>query len=110
MRSHIFGEDERVLYKYGEQYFGKENTFLVLHTKESIDVPKEFNKIIFNDSKILNKKDLFFPKDVGWRCGDYCLYAMDNVLAGYDFYWLAEPDLKFCNDDPAVFFDEFGSK
>lgn len=109
VRSHVFGDEERALYEFGEGYFGKENTFLVLHTKESIEVPKKFNKIVFNDHKILNSKELFFPKDVGWRCGDYCYYAMDSVLAGYDFYWLVEPDLKFCNEQPARFFDEFNN-
>ena len=62
VRSHVFGEEERALYEFGEGYFGKENTFLVLHTKESIEVPKKFNKIVFNDHKILNSGELFFPK------------------------------------------------
>ena len=53
---------------------------------------------------ILSKDNLFWPRDCGWRCGDYCYYAMHNALSGYDFFWLAEPDVKICCENPATFF------
>ena len=106
VRCHTFGKAEARLYDFAKEYFGKENTFLVLNTEESLDVPSEFNKIIFNAKKILNDKELFWQPDTGWRCGDYSYYAMHQVLSEYKYFWLAEPDLRFCNATAADFFEE----
>ena len=48
VRCHTFFKAEARLYDFAKEYFGKENTFKVLNTEESLDVPSKFNKIIFN--------------------------------------------------------------
>lgn len=106
VRCHTFGKAEKRLYDFAKEYFGKENTFLVLNTEEALDIPSAFNKIIFNSKKILSDKELFWQPDTGWRCGDYSYYAMHHVLSEYKYFWLAEPDLRFCNATAADFFQE----
>ena len=91
VRCHVFGDAEKRLYNFAKQYFGKEHTFLVLNTEESLDIPSEFNKIIFNSKKILNGKELFWQADTGWRCGDYNYYAMFHVLSEYKYFGLRNP-------------------
>ena len=59
VRCHTFGKAEARLYDFAKEYFGKENTFLVLNTEESLDVPSEFNKIIFNAKKFLVTRSYF---------------------------------------------------
>ena len=111
VRCHEIGDKEKHLYRYAQAYFGKDNTFFVINNDpKKIKVPEGFNHIIFHHDVILSKDNLFWPRDCGWRCGDYCYYAMHNALSGYDFFWLAEPDVKICCDNPATFFSEFEKK
>ena len=111
VRCHEVGDKEKNLYRYAESYFGKENTFFVINNDpKKIQVPDGFNHIIFHHDLILSKDTLFWPRDCGWRCGDYCYYAMHHALTGYEFFWLVEPDVKICTSDASTFFSEFESK
>ena len=58
-------------------------------------VPKDFQCIVFNREKVLSAKEFLWFPEVAWKCGDYCYYAANRVLKGYEYLWLAEPDLKF---------------
>ena len=108
VRCHFFGPKEEALYKFAESYFGKENTFLAINSEEKdLKIPSGFNHVIFNKETILNYKEIFWPNDVGWRCGDYCYYALNSVLTSYDYIWLAEPDLKICSESAEAFFKPF---
>ena len=108
VRCHFVGEKEIALYKYAESYFGKENTFLVINSEDKdLKIPQGFNHVIFNRDTILSSKELFWPNDVGWKCGDYCYYALNSVLTSYDYIWLAEPDLKICSESAETFFKNF---
>ena len=109
VRSHFFGEREKLLYRYVEEYFGKENTYLVIHSDdEKLKIPSEYNHIIYNRNKILSSKDLFWPDDCGWRCGDYSYYALNKKIKekGYDFIWMGEPDIKICSKRAGEFFEQ----
>ena len=108
VRCHEVGDKEKSLYRYAESYFGKDNTFFIINgDPKKIEVPDGFNHVIFNHDLILSKDTLFWPRDCGWRCGDYCYYALHHALSGYDYFWLVEPDVKICCDDPSTFFSEF---
>ena len=108
IRCHKIGEAEKKLYSFVAKYFGKENTFFVMNVNSSeVQVPEGYNHIIFNREKILSGEKLFWPQDVAWKCGDYCYYAMLNALSGYAYFWLLEPDIKFCCDKPEIFFEDF---
>ena len=78
--------------------------FVINNDPKKIKVPDGFNHIIFHHDLILSKDTLFWPRDCGWRCGDYCYYAMHHALTGYDFFWLVEPDVKICTSDASYFF------
>ena len=111
VRCHEVGDKEQNLYRYAERYFGKENTFFVINNDpKKIKIPDGFNHIIFHHDLILSKDTLFWPRDCGWKCGDYCYYAMHHALSGYDFFWLMEPDVKICANDSSTFFSEFENK
>ena len=80
VRCHEVGDKEKQFYRYAESYFGKENTFFVINNDpKKIQVPDGFNHIIFHHDLILSKDTLFWPRDCGWKCGDYCYYAMHNA-------------------------------
>ncbi len=107
IRTHLFGEREKNLYQFAEKYFGKENTYFILNVDEQkFKIPSSYNAIYFNKNKTLSDKELFWPHDCAWRCGDYCYYALNQELSGYDFFWLAEPDIQICNPNPSEFFDQ----
>ena len=78
-----------------------------MNVENAPDIPKGFQSIIFNDKKILSSKELLWFPEVAWKCGDYCYYAANKVLKGYEYIWLAEPDLKICHPDPFAFFSFF---
>ena len=108
IRCHNIGKAEKELYLFVSEYFGKENTFFVMNVDPSkVKVPEGFNHIIFNHDTILSSEKLFWPQDVAWKCGDYCHYAMFNALSGYAYFWLVEPDIKFCCDKAETFFEDF---
>ncbi len=110
VRTHKFGEREKKFYQFAEKFFGKENTYLILNVDDdNLKIPSSYNAIYFNKSKILSDNELFWPHDCAWRCGDYCYYVLDQELSGYDFFWLAEPDIHFCNPNPSEFFDQLNS-
>ena len=110
IRTHLFGEREKNLYQVAEKFFGKQNTYFILNVDEDkLNIPPSYNAIYFNKSKILSDKELFWPHDCAWRCGDYCYYVLDHELSGYDYYWLTEPDIQICNPNPSEFFDQINS-
>ena len=107
IRTHLFGEREKNLYQFAEKFFGKENTYFILNIDgDKLNIPSSYNAIYFNKSKILSEKELFWPHDCAWRCGDYCYYVLDQELSGYDFFWLVEPDIQICNPNPSEFFNQ----
>lgn len=111
IRCHKIGETEKKLYSFVESYFGKENTFFVMNVSPSeVQVPEGYNHVIFNHETILSSKELFWPKDVAWRCGDYCYYALHRALSGYSYVWLIESDVMLCCDQAETFFSEFEGK
>ena len=108
IRTHKFTEREKLLYEYASKYFGESNTFIACNTsKKNIIIPDKYNKVIFNETKILNDIGLFWHPDWSWRCGDYCYYALYNSLDKYEYIWLCEPDVYFCNDNSIDFFKAF---
>ena len=108
IRCHQIGEAEKKLYSFVAEYFGKENTFFVMNVDPAtVKVPEGYNHIIFNHETILSSEQLYWPQDVAWKCGDYCYYAMFNALSGYAYFWLIEPDIKFCCDTAETFFEDF---
>ena len=108
VRCHFVGEKEIALYKYAESYFGKENTFFVINSEDkNLQVPQGYNHVLFNKDTILNYKELFWARDIGWKCGDYCYYALNSVLSSYEYIWMAEPDLKICSEKAEDFFKAF---
>tara|TARA_E500000178_G_scaffold351891_1_gene414040 strand:+ start:4989 stop:5996 length:1008 start_codon:yes stop_codon:yes gene_type:complete len=108
VRCHFVGEKEKALYKFAESYFGKENTFFVINSEDkNLQVPQRYNHVLFNKDTILNYKELFWARDIGWKCGDYCYYALNSVLSSYEYIWMAEPDLKICSEKAEDFFKAF---
>lgn len=107
VRCHRFGERERELYAYAEKYFGSKHTYLLMNVEKAPSVPKDFQCIVFNREKVLSAKEFLWFPEVAWKCGDYCYYAANRVLKGYEYLWLAEPDLKICDSDPENFFSFF---
>lgn len=108
IRTHTFLEKEKRLYEYAVKYFGASNTFIACNTtKNDIKIPDQYNNITFNEEKILNDSGLFWHSDWSWRCGDYWYYALYNSLDNYEYIWLCEPDVYFCNRDALDFFKHF---
>ena len=105
IRCHEIGDKEKKIYALCKEYFGGENTFFVMNVQsDNVKVPEGFNSVIFNEKTILDTENLYWPKDVAWRCGDYCYYALWHALSGYEFIWLIENDVKICTDDAKDFF------
>ena len=110
IRCHEIGDREKQLYSLCKAYFGSENTFFVMNVEsKNKKIPDGFNSVIFNEKTILNTENLYWPKDVAWRCGDYCYYALWHALSGYEFIWLIENDVKLCSNDAKDFFSDFES-
>jgi hypothetical protein len=55
----------------------------------------------------LARLGLYPHERVGWQCGDYCYYHLQEALPGYRHYWLIEPDVLFDLEEPAGFFALF---
>ena len=105
IRTHKFSEQEKVLYEYAVKYFGASNTFIACNiTKNKVNIPDQYNNITFNEGKILNDSGLFWHSNWSWACGDYWYYALYNSLENYEYIWLCEPDVYFCNKDSGDFF------
>jgi hypothetical protein len=110
IRTHKFSEQEKVLYEYAVKYFGASNTFIACNTtKNNVNIPDQYNNITFNEGKILNDSGLFWHSNWSWACGDYWYYALYNSLENYEYIWLCEPDVYFCNKDSGDFFKQFES-
>lgn len=108
IRTHKFGEREKVLYEYASKYFGANNTYITCNTKNNnINIPNQYKNIMFHEGKVLNDTSLFWHPDWSWRCGDYWYYALYNSLDNYEYIWLCEPDVYFCNEDATDFFKQF---
>ena len=90
IRTHKFGKQEKELYEYATKYFGEANTFIACNntSDKNISIPEGFNKIIFNENKVLDKSGLFWHPDWHWRCGDYWYYALQKSLDKYEYFWL----------------------
>lgn len=79
-------------------YF-KDNIYVVIEKFDdpNLSIEKQGN-IILVGRKFLDENGLqYFPR-CGWQCGDYILYAVENILKEYDYIWLTEPDLYFTFD------------
>ena len=109
IRCKEIGDNEKRLYSLCKEYFGSENTFFVLNNEKKVHIPDGFNSVVFNENTILNAENLYWPKDVAWRCGDYCYYALWRSLSGYEYIWLIENDVKICTDDAKDFFSDYES-
>ena len=108
IRTHKFSDSEKYLYDYAAQYFGKTNTFIACNNNvEDIKIPDQYNHFFFNKKKILNDTGLYFHDNWGWRCGDYWYYALNKYLKDYEYIWLCEPDVYFCNENANDFFKPF---
>lgn len=108
IRTHKFSDNEKYLYDYVAKYFGKDNTFIACrNNSEDIKIPVGYNHFFFNEKKLLNETGLYFHNDWGWRCGDYFYYALNKFLKGYEYIWLSEPDIYFCNENANDFFKTF---
>ena len=108
IRTHTFGDREKYLYDYAVKYFGKSNTFIACNNEvEDIKIPDQYNHFFFNKKNVLNDTGLYFHKNWGWRCGDYWYYALFKVLKEYEYIWLCEPDVFFCNENANDFFKPF---
>ena len=111
VRCHQVGGIEKNLYLYLQEYFGKENTFFVINTDSSeAKCPDGFNSVVFNHDVILSSQELLWGDNTGWKCGDYSYYALWHALSGYEYFWLVEPDVKFCSEKASDFFSEFESQ
>lgn len=110
IRTHKFSEQEKILYEYASKYFGESNTFIACNTSEkNIDIPIKYNPITFNEKKVLNDSGLFWHPQWSWRCGDYWYYALYKSIDKYEYIWLCEPDVLFCNENSIDFFKPFES-
>lgn len=105
IRCQAINKSERLLEERLSQAF--ENVFFVVHSQTvGGDLPE--NAIAINEN-ILVDMDLHYPKNWGWLCGDYFYYAAAARLAGFESYWLLEPDVMFDFDDVPAFFSCFES-
>ncbi len=50
---------------------------------------------------------LYSTPDIGWRCGDYALYAARKALPEAGHFWMIEPDVRINLDNVGSFFRHF---
>lgn len=105
IRTHLFGDPERKLFKYLSSYFGRENVITAIQKSQKTPlVPDEYNPKLVGENTL---EGLYLHPNWGWRCGDYWYYSMLSYISNYDYLWLIEPDVYFGNTDPAVYFEQF---
>lgn len=103
IRTHRWtGAEARLLTQLRAAFGG--DVCVVFHDRsEDIELPCD---VVDVTSQWAQAQELRTPRDWGWRCGDYFLYALRAAKPGYDHYWLVEPDVHFYGD-PKGFFDRF---
>ena len=52
---------------------------------------------------------LYSTPDIGWRCGDYALYAARKALPDVTYFWMIEPDVRIGLQDLGDFFGYFAA-
>ena len=50
---------------------------------------------------------LYSTPDIGWRCGDYALYAARQAFPEASHFWMVEPDVRIGLGDVGPFFRHF---
>ena len=94
IRSHRPGSGVDRVYRWAREVFDPADIFVVADQTggKRYYWPSEYN-VISIEEQFLERNALFNTgSDVGWRCGDYCYLAVDEVQ-DFDFLWLVEPDV-----------------
>ena len=79
----------------------REVLVVVDERKATVHVPAGIRKISLDPGS----RGLFLTPDVGWRCGDYSLYAAFDAAPEATQFWLIEPDVRIHSERPNEFFD-----
>ncbi|MFC3571269.1 hypothetical protein [Paracoccus simplex] len=110
IRCNSVTETELALKKSLKGYFGENVFFIVESLVNNARVAEAASNVILLDSALLNDLSLpSFPK-VGWRCGDYFLYAAAQRMSQeYEYFWLIENDVMFTFSNISDFFAPFES-
>lgn len=106
IRTHFYCEATERLYNYLKETSNRDVAFICDETNGSIDIGSGKVKISISE-KSIKKMDLYIPEKFGWLCGDYSLYAAEQLLSAYDRYWLVESDVRISLPTSAEFFDRF---
>lgn len=106
IRTHFFCEATERLYHYLRQTSNRDVAFICDETNGVVDVGAGKAKIAVS-ARSVAEMGLHVPKNFGWLCGDYFLYAAAGLLGAYDRYWLIESDVRIGLESSADFFDRF---
>ena len=105
IRSHFFDEE---IHKFVERLCrqGADVVVGMDETHHTVDVSSDVRKISLNE-EVIQSMGLHLPADVGWRCGDYLLYATRMQFPEHSHYWMLEPDIRLKTRSTVGFFEEF---
>lgn len=73
-----------------------------------VAVPAGVAKVSLSDAAAAAAGLPVLPKWT-YRCGDYALYLVRRALAGYDRYWMIEPDVRINAGSAQDFFDLYAA-
>ncbi len=82
--------------------------YLVLdETKGPLEKPANLKQVSLTQDLFASMR-LYSTPDVGWRCGDYALYAARLAVPDAGYFWMIEPDVRISQEDLGRFFQHFG--
>ncbi|WP_191569182.1 hypothetical protein [Paracoccus yeei] len=106
IRTHYYCEATERFYNYLKATSNRDVVFICDESSGAVDVGSGKVKISLSEESARDMS-LHVPKNFGWLCGDYTLYAASKLLSGYDRYWLIEGDVRLSMPSSAIFFDNF---
>ncbi|MCV2878309.1 component of SufBCD complex [Sedimentimonas flavescens] len=106
IRTNHWGEDAERVFAQLAPVWGDRLVTVFHNRPEGMALPLPVVDI--NDAWV-EQNGLRVLPDWGWRCGDYCLYALRQAYPDAEHFWLIEPDVFF-KGDVGAFFDRFADR
>lgn len=94
IRSHRPGPDVDRVYNWLSESMDPGDIFIVADETrgKKYSWPQGYQVVTY-DENFLNELSIFNPGgDVGWRCGDYCYFALEQEEQ-FEYLWMIEPDV-----------------
>ncbi|WP_273688782.1 hypothetical protein [Ketogulonicigenium vulgare] len=109
VRTHYADADVLNFFDHMAHTSGRDIVFVCDESNGVVNVGQGRAKVSIT-ADYMSSLGLYAPKNWGWLCGDYFLYAGQKALPHYDRYWLVESDVRFNMERCSDFFDHFSAR